>query len=43
MSMRGPRRQFISGSAIIAASYQVVVPNGMGGKAAELAEKADKA
>ena len=43
MAMRGNNRQFISGSAIIAASYQVVVPNGMGAKAAELAEKAFKA
>ena len=42
MSMRGSRRQFISGSVIIAASYQVIVPNGMGGRAAELAEKAEK-
>jgi hypothetical protein len=40
MSMRGARRQFISGSVIIAASYQVVVPNGLGGKASELAAKA---
>ncbi|MEO0023570.1 MAG: hypothetical protein RL196_11 [Actinomycetota bacterium] len=39
MSMRGARRQFISGSIIIAASYQVVVPNGMGGKASEMAAK----
>jgi hypothetical protein len=40
MSMRGARRQFISGSMIIAASYQVVVPTGMGGKASEMAAKA---
>jgi hypothetical protein len=40
MSMRGARRQLISGSMIIAASYQVVVPTGMGGKASEMAAKA---
>ena len=39
MSMRGSARQFISGSMIIAASYQVVVPVGLGGKANEMASK----
>jgi len=39
MSMRGPRRQFMSSSLIIAASYQVVVPNGLGAKAQEFANK----
>lgn len=39
MSMRGSSRQFISGSMIIAASYQVVVPVGLGGKANEMAAK----
>ena len=40
MSMRGNNRQFISGSMVIAASYQVVVPVGLGGKANEMAAKA---
>ncbi len=39
MSTRGARRQFISGSLIIAASYQVIVPTGMGAKASEMAAK----
>lgn len=42
MSMRGGGRQFISGSMIIAASYQVVVPTGLADKANELAQKAAK-
>jgi hypothetical protein len=40
MSMRGARRQFLSTSVIIAASYQVVVPTGLGAKAQELASQA---
>jgi hypothetical protein len=43
MSTRGANRQFMSSSMIIAASYQVVVPDGMGAKASELAAAADKA
>jgi hypothetical protein len=43
MSMRGANRQFMSSSMIIAASYRVVVPDGMGAKANELASKAAKA
>ena len=39
MSARGSRRQFLSSSVIIAASYQVVVPVGLGAKAQELANK----
>ena len=40
MSIRGSRRQFLSSSLIIAASYQVIVPTGLGGRAQELADKA---
>ena len=37
LSMRGPNRQFFSSSVVIAETYQVIVPAGLGARAQELA------